>query len=55
MTQETQSEHPDPLEPKDEDAAGTAEDGGDEGPDPSELDKDPAYEPPDGLKDLKGG
>ena len=57
MTQETQPEHPDPQEPQDEgsegEGAGTPPD---EGPDPSELDQDPAYEPDDeGLKDLKGG
>ena len=31
------------------------QDTGDEGPDASELDQDPAYEPDGPLKDLKGG
>jgi hypothetical protein len=52
MSQETQPEHPDPNEPQDEGGESDAP----EGPDPSELDKDPAYEPDEeGLKDLKGG
>jgi hypothetical protein len=55
MTQETQPEHPDPTEPQ-EDAAGSEQSSGaDDGPDPSELDEDPAYEPDGPLKDLKGG
>ena len=56
-------EHPDPAgegagdEPEelsDEQLQDLADDD-DEGPDVSELDDEPDYDPDDGLKDLKGG
>ena len=61
MSQEYR-EHPDPAgegagdEPEqlsDEDLQDLDDDDG--GPDASELDDEPDYEPDDGLKDLKGG
>lgn len=57
MTEEREPDQLGEEEPEglgDEELASLAEEG-DDGPDVSELDEDPAYNPDNELKDLKGG